>query len=102
MSSQKHVRVSRRAPKKPCVAELLAARIQRERALAAKMPAPSLTEKLFPLTAAASRLGLSVWTLRHWAVEGRLNYRRLGRRLFITEAEISRIAGAEIRSVNAA
>jgi hypothetical protein len=100
---KKVVRPARPAPKnkKPCVADLLRARMEREQKLNAKTPAPPLTENLFPITAAAKKLGRSVWTLRHMASEGRLNYRRGGRRMFITESEIARLAGKEVLAVNA-
>lgn len=98
----KNARRAVRAPKKPCVADLLALRMEREARLFAKSPATPLTEKLSPITAAAGRLGLSVWTLRHHASSGKLNYRRIGRRLYISESEIARLAGGEVQAVNAA
>jgi hypothetical protein len=98
---QKRVRASKRA-KKPCVADLLRVRMEREQKLNAKTPATPLTEKLSPITAAAIRLGVSVWTLRHYAGAGKLNYRRLGRRMFISESEIARLAGNEVQAVKAA
>ena len=105
MSAQKKsARSSMRAPKKPTVADRLRARMDRERQLSAKTPPRPLNEKLFPLTAAPEQgAPYAVWTLRHMAASGRLNYRRIGRRLFITESEIARLrCGAEVRAVNAA
>jgi hypothetical protein len=104
---KKAVRPARRSSitknTKLCVADLLRARMEREQKLNAKRPATPLTEKLTPITAVArDRVGISVWTLRHMASEGRLNYRRIGRRLFISESEIARIAGNEVLAVNAA
>jgi hypothetical protein len=98
------VRSARRTPKKQksTVADLLRARMERERKLCAKVPAPPLTEKLNSIVAAAARLGLSVWTLRHWSCTGQLNYRRIGRRMFVSESEIARLAGNEVQAVNVA
>jgi hypothetical protein len=101
-ATQKSARASKRAPKKPTVADLLARRMERERRLNAKAPPAALNEKLFPITTAAPRLGISVWLLRHMASDGRLNYRRIGRRIFISESEIARLAGSELKAVNAA
>lgn len=101
-SQKKAVRSARRIPKKPTVADLLRARIAREQKLSPKAPTLPLTEKLSHINVAAARLGMSVWTLRHYACTGRLNYRRIGRRLFVTESEIARLAGNEVQAVNAA
>ncbi len=101
-AQKKPVRSARRTPKKPTVADLLRARMERERKVSAKTPAPALTEKLSHINAAAALLGLSVWTLRHWACTGQLNYRRIGRRLYVSQSEIARLAGGEVQAVNAA
>jgi hypothetical protein len=104
MSAQRNAsRASKRSPKKPTVADLLAARIAREQRLVPKTTtAPVVTERLIHIGIAAERLGVSVWTLRHWACEARLNYRRVGRRIFVTESEIARLAGPVVTAVNAA
>jgi hypothetical protein len=99
---QKRVRASKRTPKKPTVADRLRARMEREARLNAKVPPTPLTEKLLNINASAQAIGVSPWTLRHWLAEGRLNYRRIGRRVYLTESEITRLAGSEFQAVNAA
>ena len=99
--ARKPARPARHTPQKPTVADLLRAKMERERKLCAKAPVVPPTEKLTPITKATPRVGYSVWALRHMAADGRLNYRRIGRRIFITESEIARLAGSELQAVNA-
>lgn len=79
---------------RPCVADRLRVRIERERCLAAQSPTDAPVGRLVPLNRAAEALGISPWTIRHWCLSGRVRYHRIGRRLLLSEQEIGRIAGS--------
>ena len=48
-------------------------------------------ERLTGLEAAATRLGISVWTLRAWVQQGKIASNKLGGRRLIAESEIQRL-----------
>jgi len=101
VTQKKPPRRAARGQKTTTVADRLRARMEREARLSAKTPPAPLTEKLFNISAAAERLGLSPWTLRHWLAEGKLNYRRISRRVYLTESEIARLSGVAVAAVAA-
>jgi excisionase family DNA binding protein len=49
---------------------------------------------LYSVEAAVPRLGVKVPTLRKWISQRRISYVRVGRRIFISDEEISRIVAA--------
>jgi len=48
-------------------------------------------DKLLSLEVAAERLGVSVWTIRAWARDNRINTVKLGSRRLISESEVDRL-----------
>jgi excisionase family DNA binding protein len=51
----------------------------------------STREERYNVNAAASRLGLSHWTVRSWCRSGRLEHYKLGSKIFIAASEINRV-----------
>jgi len=87
---------------KPSVHELLLCRIEREKELAPALPTSTPLPRLVHLIQAAKHLGRSPWTLRHMIARGEVTYHRQGRRVYLTESEIARLAGAHIPATKAA
>lgn len=59
----------------------------------------STGDRLYSLGAAASWLGVSVWTLRVHARRGSLNTIRVGRRVLVPAAELRRVVKAGLPSL---
>jgi excisionase family DNA binding protein len=47
--------------------------------------------RLLTVQACADQLGLSVWTVRLWAYQGKIASHKLGSRLMVSQSEIDRI-----------
>lgn len=59
-------------------------------------------QELFSLEDASKRLGgCSVWTLRKHQLRGTISVVRIGKRIFLTEATIARIASEGLPSLKA-
>lgn len=54
-------------------------------------------QKLRNLNQASEQLGLSSWTLRRWAYDGKIASAKLGTRLMIPQSEIDRIVEESMR-----
>lgn len=54
---------------------------------------------LLTIDQAADFLGLSAWTLRYWVKAGKLPSVKLGRRVLIEKAELSRLVSENRREV---
>jgi hypothetical protein len=66
------------------------------------MTAEPVTSRLHSLDAVAKSLGgISVWTLRKHIARGTVRVVRLGKRVFIAEAELSRLAAQGLPSLSA-
>lgn len=52
------------------------------------------TDNLLALPAAAARLGVSIWTLRWWIQEGKVESNKLFGRRMVLESEIERLIAA--------
>ena len=50
-----------------------------------------MTPELLTIKAAATRLGLSVWTIRKWVQNGKIESNKLGTRRLIPAAEVARL-----------
>ena len=59
----------------------------------------TMEEQLHSLTKVAKRFDVSVWTIRKWCQEGRLESIRLGARRLITESEVQRAISEGLRAV---
>ena len=57
----------------------------------AKKPRSEDSTQLLSLKQAAERLGLSDWTIRRWAAQGRIRSVKLGGRRLIPESTIARV-----------
>lgn len=60
------------------------------------------TQKLIPVQAWADSMGLSVWTARKMAYEGRIASVKLGKLLMIPPGEAERLIGENLRPAMAA
>jgi excisionase family DNA binding protein len=55
---------------------------------------PTRTLQLLTISGFAARLGISVWTARAWAYNGRITSVKVGSRLQVPESEVERIVNA--------
>jgi excisionase family DNA binding protein len=52
------------------------------------MPAIAAPDQLYPLAEAAEKLRVAVSTLRHWCLEGKVSYCRLGSQIMLLSSDI--------------
>ena len=62
-----------------------------------KVSAPASGARLIGVQQAADQLGLSVWTIRFWAYNGKISSHKLGSKLMVSTAEIDRIVAESER-----
>ena len=66
----------------------------------AKITKDDQSERLLSLKDAAARLGVSTWTVRRWALQGRIESAKLGGRRLIPERTIARMIEKAVQQAN--
>jgi excisionase family DNA binding protein len=66
----------------------------------ARQQETGVDERLLTLRAASERLGLSDWTLRKWALQGRIDSVRLGGRRLIPERVVNDLIARNLQKAD--